>query len=339
MHWLETASLRLSLAATGLLLRAIAAQWRHDALPAAPAALARAIGATPDEMAEHWPDIERLFERRGDDLVIAHIDAERQRAEELAAQRRRNGTGGGRPRKAGSEPNATPSGSSPRTEREPEAKPSGFGSVNQKETGSEPGFISLSSVRTSKYEEQNKRETLWAREEGSASDPGALPPKPTLSSQTPRQNTPTGWKGPLFNIPKSWAERALKASNGHAVDADIPAFGRWLTERLQRTNGEAPTTTREFFDWLNTGWTEFRGSRSKPTTMKTAEEIAAEDAAVHDRVVDEWLADHAAGGPTPPQWVLDHAAKRTPGAASLADQGPTIPAALTECGRTSDGRP
>jgi hypothetical protein len=95
------------------------------------------------------------------------------------------------------------------------------------------------------------------------------------------RNLSARWEGPIFDIPDGWAKKTIKASNGRATDADVSAFGAWLTDRLQRTNGEAPIS--EFLSWLDSNWTEFR------TTQRAA---AKSDAAV--RQTDALLQEQAA---------------------------------------------
>jgi hypothetical protein len=85
-------------------------------------------------------------------------------------------------------------------------------------------------------------------------------PAPPASRTHPRQaygaslvqprNLGAAFEGPIFDIPSSWARRAVRESAGRLTDTDITAFGSWLTAKCDREGAGRPAE-KKLLAWLD----------------------------------------------------------------------------------------
>lgn len=242
-------TMALSPAERGCYVDCLCYQWEVGGVPGDDLTrLARVMRCQPAEAKRIWATLAEKFQRAADGLFYnARLERERITKREWHESRKKNGDKGGRPPKH-------------KTTQEPS------GSENKNHMV--PSSSSSSLVPTEPA--TNARAAVTANEASNAAPSPIVAPRPSPYGHAllRRRNLSARWEGPIFDIPEAWAAKTLRASNGRAVDADVAAFGVWLTERLQRTHAEAPT--KDFLGWLDAGWTEFRSSRHADATSEAA---------------------------------------------------------------------
>jgi len=104
--------------------------------------------------------------------------------------------------------------------------------------------------------------------------PGSREAARALTLIQPRDLT-AFYEGPIFNIPKKWASKVLKAANGALSESDLLKFAKALTAKVERT-GHDVSAEANFLQYLDT---ELRLFRDEKTSDGLAEKIIAESEA------------------------------------------------------------
>lgn len=245
-----TGTMSLTPAERGVYVDCLCYQWEVAGVPGdEPARLALVMRCSPADARRFWTVLKSKFVR-GDDGLYRNqrLEAERVAKKKWHDSRKENGGKGGRPPKPVSIKITT-------------SEPSGSENQNH--------MVPSSSSSPSEPTAQGGAREFAPRR------------NPYGHSLIGKRNLSARWEGPIFDIPEGWAQKTLKASNGRATDADITAFGKWRTERLQATKGEAPT--KDFLGWLDAGWTEFRAGLRSTATSDALE-----------RQTEAWRAEQAA---------------------------------------------
>ncbi len=77
------------------------------------------------------------------------------------------------------------------------------------------------------------------------------------------------WEGPIFDLPDTWARKALAAANGALSEGDLAAFARELTARLE-ASGDDLTRYPNRLRWLDeqlAAWRRDRADAARATGM------------------------------------------------------------------------
>lgn len=232
----QTGTMAFTPAERGVYVDCLWYQWATGGVPGDDLArLARVMRCALTEARRLWPTIATKFEKGDDGLYRnARLEQVRVEKEAFAKHAADRGAKGAR------------------------ARWLKHASSNAQALLDDGSSLSLSSVPTGQ------------RDARATATPPRLGPRRSHSVAIPPRDLSAFWEGPIFNIPAKWAARALKASNGTATDADVSAFGKFLTAKLERDGDAAPA--EGFLGWLDHEWTEWRGNRADDA--KAAKAIA-----------------------------------------------------------------
>lgn len=90
------------------------------------------------------------------------------------------------------------------------------------------------------------------------------------SSLIRRRNPSAFWEGPIFDVPQSWAAKAVRASNGAHTDADVAQFARDVTAMLERTGAGVDAPNGNHLAWLDAQWADWRTKRTEAASSQRA---------------------------------------------------------------------
>jgi len=250
--WL-TGTLVFTPAEDGVYLRCLCHQWTTGGVPAEAAGLAAVMRVSPAEAKKLWSKIGHKF-TRGVDGMFRNDRLERQRAEKQKYHEAQ-AENGKRSAAARAQRNSNGGSTAVATMVEPPLQPSGQPEPNLSLA------LALAPVPT---------EPTDAREAAAPAKP-----KPYEHALIRKRNLSARWEGPIFDLPESWAQKMLRASNGGATDADVPTFGQALTARLEREGAAAPVG-RDFLSWLDAEWASWRSGRQEDARSQRGIEATRE---------------------------------------------------------------
>lgn len=135
-------------AEVGLYIRMLAMSWDTGPLPADPARLALVAGVTPEEFAQHWPEVSKKWVLTPEGYINKRLERQRRELAEFTERQAAKGRRSGESRRTRNQPNANRT----RTEREPEVNRKRTEQPTEHEPETNSSVFDLQSSRTESKE-------------------------------------------------------------------------------------------------------------------------------------------------------------------------------------------
>jgi len=269
----QTGTMAFTPAERGVYIDCLWHQWASGGVPAdEPKRLAQVMRCTPADAKKYWTALAPKF-TKGDDGLYRNprLEVVRANKEEWQSKASERGAKGAAARWSKDAPSNAVSNAVSNAQALPEAM--------AKPMLGDGSSLSLSSVAT----QQTEPRVSVLTHAKPAQEPRfvARRPNPYGHALVKAPNGSVFWEGPIFDIPDGWARKALKASNGKATEAEIVAFAKALTARLERDKSEAPA--QGFLGWLDDEWAAFRRPKVSDG-YRPASEVLDENARVRAAV-------------------------------------------------------